>query len=586
MRFFFTFILFLFCITFPFQGYATHMFGSDFEWSHISGDTFLIKLTIYRDCNGVQLSNASIPIKCATTGYPITTLSITKPAPQDITPTCKASCSRCQTSSCSFPYGIEKYVFLKQVVLSSSISSNCCKINMSYTMCCRNSSITSGAANANFFIDAQFDRCLSTPDNSPVFTNPPIDVFCISNDYFFSCGTIDLDKDSSGNLLDSISYEWTPPLSNAGSAISYPGQYSYDKPVFFWGMPNANLPWPRGFHLDQNTGEISFRPMKVEQTVAAIKVKEWRRINGVMQLIGSTRRDMQWVVISCPNNHPPVINGPFYKEVHAGDTVLFSIATNDYDVNDTVRINWNEAIPGASWTANNDSVKHPTGQLLWIPNSNDVSSIPYQFMAFVNDDACPVNGRSSRTFQVLVCQNSGDISISNTGCGTYIFDVINSNPAITDYFWIIASSPPIYYNGKTFSKRFPKSGTYPVQFSLLTGCGFIDRYDTLTITDSFIYTKLSPDTLICKPDSVWISASVHNVKGNLQFLWSNGDSTRLSQQIYVTSDTVFYFSATDSSGCTDYDSVQIILDDIALNMSPDVLKCPADTATIAAYFYP
>jgi hypothetical protein len=161
---------------------SSHMMGSDITWTCLGQDSFLIKLVIYRDCNGVNLGSASIPIKCATTGSSITTVSISKPAPVDITPTCGASCTRCQTSGCSFPYGIEQYTYQKLVVLSNAGS--CCKVTFSYSMCCRNYTITTGVS-GNFYIDAQLDRCVTPCDNSPSFTNPPIAIICIGQDFVF-----------------------------------------------------------------------------------------------------------------------------------------------------------------------------------------------------------------------------------------------------------------------------------------------------------------------------------------------------------------------------------------------------------------
>jgi hypothetical protein len=51
--------------------------------------------------------------------------------------------------------------------------------------------------------------------------------------------------------------------------------------------------------------------MKVEQTVMALKVTEYR--NGVK--IGEVTRDMQFIVLSCPNNQAPILDGPFYKKI-------------------------------------------------------------------------------------------------------------------------------------------------------------------------------------------------------------------------------------------------------------------------------
>ncbi|MBL6964731.1 MAG: hypothetical protein ISR55_12985, partial [Bacteroidetes bacterium] len=309
-------IIFTICIglLFSFQTKASHMMGSDITWTCIGQDSFLIKLVIYRDCNGIPLSAATIPIKCATTGQSVTTVSIAKPGPVDITPTCGASCTRCQSSGCSFPYGIEQYTFTKLVVLSSAGS--CCKLVLSYSMCCRNGAITT-ATPGNFYIDALLDRCITPCDNSPTFTNPPIAIICIGQDFVFNHGVVDVDVNSSGGLIDSLSYEWTNPLASANGNIAYKGQYAYNKPIYFWGFPNVNLPSPRGFHLDPVTGDISFRPMKIEVTIMALKITEWR--NDTM--IGQVRRDIQIIVISCPNNNAPVLSGPYYKSVCATQTV-------------------------------------------------------------------------------------------------------------------------------------------------------------------------------------------------------------------------------------------------------------------------
>ncbi|MBT7826066.1 MAG: hypothetical protein HN600_05685, partial [Bacteroidetes bacterium] len=333
------FALFLFSII-SFSSFqtakATHMMGSDITWTCIGQDSFIIKLVIYRDCNGVNLGSASIPIKCATTGASIASLSIAKPVPIDITPTCGASCTRCVTSSCAFPYGIEQYTYQKLVVLSNAGS--CCKVAISYSLCCRNVTITtiSNPGSSSFYVEALLDRCVTPCDNSPSFTNPPVAIICIGQNFVFNHGVVDIDIGGSGGLLDSLSYEWTQPLGSASGPLSYLGQYSYDKPLYFWGFPNKNLPFPRGFHLDPATGDISFRPMKIEQTVMAIKIGEWRKnASGTYELIGQVRRDIQIIIISCPNNNAPVLSGPYYKEICATNTVNFSIATNDYDTKDT-----------------------------------------------------------------------------------------------------------------------------------------------------------------------------------------------------------------------------------------------------------
>jgi hypothetical protein len=93
------------------NGSFAHILGSDMAWSSLGGDSFLIKVSIFNDCNTVGLGNKSVNFKCISTGTSIATLSLTVPTPVDITPVCKNSCSRCTNPSCSFPYGVHRYIY-------------------------------------------------------------------------------------------------------------------------------------------------------------------------------------------------------------------------------------------------------------------------------------------------------------------------------------------------------------------------------------------------------------------------------------------------------------------------------------------
>lgn len=557
---------------------ATHMMGSDITWECMGKDSFLITLTIYRDCNGVNLSSASIPVKCKN-GSSLTTVSIPLPTPTDITPTCGSSCTRCQTRACAFPYGIEQYKFQKLVYLGNNIPSSCCEIIFSYSMCCRNTSITTGAASQNFYIEASLNRCVNPCDNSPRFTNPPIAIICIGQDFIFNHGLVDKDVDPvNGGLLDSISYEWSYPLSGSGANIAYTGKYDYNKPIYFWGFPNDKLPFPRGFHLDKVTGDISFRPMKAEQTVMALTIKEWRydSTKGKKVLIGTIRRDIQIIVINCPNNHAPQLSGPYYKDVCAKSTVSFSIRTNDYDTKDTLRIGWNAAIPGARWTDNNGKVKHPTGVMTWTPGEEYVSNIPYVFTVTVKDDACPVNGSSTRAYQILVKPlPRAKISVIDSGCGNYWMfakPIVGANPT---YFWVGNFNPGFVSNSKWVHYKFRRPGLYPYSMTMTAKQCQRTYYDTIEV-DTFLQVQNIPDFDNCYGDSVILNMQYLYNEGPASFQWFKGykDSnsyseipgdTHQSKRFVIYQDTQFVYKVMDTIGCWDKDTVHI-----NMHMQPQV----------------
>jgi len=218
---------------------ADHALGGEITWNQVGKDSFLVDVIFYRDCNGISGGSLMLYVKCISTSSSIGSWSISKPGGVDITPVCKSSCSRCVSSSCSFPYGVQKYIYSQLIILTNAGS--CCDIKLNTQVCCRSSSITTGAANANFFIEAKMNRCLNSKNNSPQFNNNPVIIACVGQDIAFNYGAFNND---STNISDSFSYEWTPPLSNTGVNIAFTGSYSYDKPVFFWGFPNTNLPFP------------------------------------------------------------------------------------------------------------------------------------------------------------------------------------------------------------------------------------------------------------------------------------------------------------------------------------------------------
>ena len=146
-------------------------------------------------------------------------------------------------------------------------------------------------------------------------------------------GVQDIDVNSTGGLADSLTYEWAEPLGAANSPIPYLGSYLYNKAIFFWGFPNDALPFPRGIHLDPQSGDIQFRPMKAEVTIMVVQVNEFR--NGVK--IAEIRRDMQIMVINCTNNNPPVINTP-NNTVIASPRVLIPILELYQNADGTVTV--------------------------------------------------------------------------------------------------------------------------------------------------------------------------------------------------------------------------------------------------------
>ncbi|MBT3421865.1 MAG: T9SS type A sorting domain-containing protein [Bacteroidetes bacterium] len=475
----------------------TGYLGGDITWTCIGSDSFIIKMVLYKDCNQAAMPDSiQMPIKCKSTGTLIQNLTIMKPPPVDITPTCGATSTRCQDPNSTFPYGIEQYTYSKLIVIPSSVS--CCEISMSYTACCRSKAFTNIQGNSPFHLEAWLNRCISPCDNSPSFTNPPIAIICKDQDFVFCHGVVDIDVGGSGGLLDSLSYEWVAPKISSTAIVTYNSPFTFDKSMYFWGYPNEKLPFPRGFHLDQICGGIQFRPDSFGFSSMAEKVTEFR--NG-QKIIGETTREIAIIVIQCPKNNAPVLAGPYYKETCATSTVHFSIHTNDYDSKDTLLISWNGSISGALWNDNNKVVKHPTGTLSWTPAKEDASDIPYVFTVTVKDDACPVNGSATRAYQILVKPlPEAEHTKIDSGGGLYYFHaktIVGKNPS---YTWVGNFNPGFVFAGPSMHYKFDKPGKYPYTLQVETQQCQRIYFDTLVYDTNVSISPVKAKKLVVYPN--------------------------------------------------------------------------------------
>ncbi|MEA3496760.1 MAG: hypothetical protein U9R42_12105, partial [Bacteroidota bacterium] len=537
--------------------------GGDLSYTNIGQDSFIIKLVMYRDCNSINPWNANITIKCKSTNQTITTVTIPKPTGIDITPVCSNSCTRCQSGSCSFPYGVEKYEYQKLVVLNTT----CCELILSYQMCCRIVSITTGSANKIFYIESTLNRCITPQNSSPIFKADPLLLLCKGQSYQLNIGAYKTDGDS-------LTYEFAYPQKAHNSDISYIGQYDYNKPIYFWDFPNNNLPFPKGMHLDPINGDISFKPMKSEQTVMVIKVSEFR--NGVK--IGEIRRDVILHILNCPTNSNPKLLANAYKSIHIGDSINYIIGSSDPDANDTLLISYDNSIPSATWT-NNNGVKHPYGTLKWIPDSSYQRKSPYIFTVSAKDDVCPLFGATSRAYKIYITPEPSAIyNITDLGCGKYKFSANTFQDYDLDVIW--NNEKKILSNQKTFNYKFSKPGIYPIQLQVYNPFQDTTTYfDTIT-TNPFLWAYLPKDTNICHGDSMTISAQIFNNQGYTSINWNTNDTTQTIQTAQLFQDKTYTVTVQDQSGCSFTAQTKVTVNTINVDLGQDIGFCIYDSISL------
>jgi hypothetical protein len=93
--------------------------------------------------------------------------------------------------------------------------------------------------------------------------------------------------------------------------------------------------------------------------VVVIHIKEWRKVSNTYVVIGESRRDFLLTEINSSNKLPQLPNIS-EKSACTGDTISFDVAVTDGD-GDSIRLSWNQAIPGAAFTIIKDTLGSATG---------------------------------------------------------------------------------------------------------------------------------------------------------------------------------------------------------------------------------
>ncbi|HYG15632.1 MAG TPA: PKD domain-containing protein, partial [Bacteroidia bacterium] len=555
---------------------ATHLVGSDITYKCLGNGKYEVTVTVYRDCNGVTLSNSALEINCATGAGGFNQV-LPNVSVKDIT----GIDQRCTTQSrCSgsYPYGIEEHVFTGVVDLSAL---NCCEVRLGWQQSARSSLITTGAADQNFYTYALLNKCINPCNSSPQFSSKPAALVCLGQDFVFNNGALDTIDNG-----DSLSYELAEPLSGFGSPIGYSGSWSYLNPITYLGFPmGRNLNFPAGFHMDSTTGDISFRPTAQNQiTVMVLQVTEWRKINGVMTKVGVTRRDMQIIVVNCPNNKVPKIAGR--NEVAcAGQQVCIDITTDDPDNNDTVKISWNRGIPRATFAHTNGAKRLATGSVCWTPGDADVSSTPYTFTITAKDDACPLAGQSIKAFSITVRESpKATREINKLICGRVAIDFTPAKnyPGLL-YEWVVKDS-----NNKSIAFSNKKKDTIRMQpgvnrlFLTLKTATCANPFVDTVIIDPFVQVILPEDTFICAGNPMDLQAQTKYGTAPFVYNWNvagNVDNVTVNPG----KDSAFWISVKDDAGCENSDTIKVTWKPLPpVGLGPDARICFDQIKTLEA----
>ena len=547
----------------PVLSQASHIAGADISWKETGLDTYVISITVYRDCQGLKLNNPGASVSdCNGKAVSLTSSSLNYA--MDITPVCKKSCTQCGSSpnsspgntSCKFQYGIEKFVY-QQTIYLSSYSSSCCNFTISWSAdSSRSGNITTGGSGENLYVQAMLNRCGSgvNANSSPFFTTEPLLIVPMDQCISYNPGVQDFNVDSLGRR-DSLVYSLYAPMQSSSKKTTWSSPYDYNKPLKFDSFPKYNAVWNppscAGFHFDATNGTLNFKAKATSVTLIGIKVEAYGRDNsGKVYKKAEIRRDLSLVSIKTPTNHLPMLSGingtgKTYINFCTGRTTCFTISTSDIETKDTVTVDTTNSLSrfGATITTQKNNPR-PVAMFCWNPDSTMINSRPYQFVVVAKDDACPSNGRTYKSFLIYVRPGFKDTFGSTVlKCGDVnFFAKPKAGSAIASYFW--SGDDSLYSYSSSFTQHYTKLGKH--KFNLLAtngkGCSLNDT-GSVNVPD-FVQLNLPKDADVCKNSDVILFPLVSNGNPPYKYLWSTGDTVFKIKET-ITKDTFFSISVSD-----------------------------------------
>jgi gliding motility-associated-like protein len=541
---------------------ASHIMGSDISFRCLGNNQYQIVVTVYRDCSGVSVPT-SIPVDISSScgNQTVTAVQDAQNSGIEVSQLCPTAVSTCQGGSLP---GVQVYTYIATVTLQP----NCGIYTFSYDDCCRNpSNNIVSPTSQGFMVRATLNSNLVACESAPSFTSLPVPYFCLGQPVNYSHGALDLDGDS-------LVYTLIPPINDLGANIPFSGSYTATSP-----MPTAS-----GFNFNQQTGQMTFTPTQQGVYVVDVLVSEYR--NG--QLIGTTMRDIQIVIVNC-SNAAPVVNNCLTNSnstggvvincntlgVCPGQTVSFTITAKDPNGQPiNVSSNIAQSIPGATLTTvtagSPDSVRVTFS---WTPSGLD-TGFRYFTIQF-EDNACPITGLQLFTYQISVLDgtDAGPDKAYCTGSGPVAVNVYGGNHfSWTPTTGIVSSNPDssvVYFAPSTTT-------TYIVQSDLQGGC---KNRDTITISNvaSFTTQTSTPDDTICLNASTPVTVTPSPAsQGPFTYTWGPANTgvqnpNDPTTPVRPTTTTTYQVTVVSANGCIVKDSIQIVIQGVA----PKIIVTPS-----------
>jgi hypothetical protein len=564
-------ILFLFQVA-KLSAQAPLVHGAEIYYDKIGQTTYKVTAQVYRYCSSGPLNGIKAYVIADTFKIP---LQMKRVSISRINDTCK---NPCQNTNAVGNKGFERHVFVDTVNFNSSPFDSISKAGLCQVMFAihdqlREPSITTHELHNNmFYIESMANICLQYNNyHSPKFSFEPRFLAPCNQPLAYTPAPIDtMEYDSLGFELDAVQY-------NFQKNVTYIGNFTKSIPMTPYCPPNPGvincrgLPGvkpPRGIYFDAELCQLIFTPTKCDEIGnIAFKVSEYRRDStGKFKLIGYVKREMTITVGQYPDNLPPMLSGNAKYAICGNNQICFNSKFYDdpflpkQTKPDTVRINWNAAIPGSNLKLTDSSAREKTTQFCWTSKPHYTNERLY-FGIQAYDKKCNAYISSYNYYIQTRQETKYTTSKSLKTCGKILFSAIplDKNEILKGSISVSSRNKGIYTTSKMQdSVSVPFNDTFYIRYtlssSLYPNCN-VNKVDTVivknAINEGFYYAV--KDTSVCKSFPAVLKFSP--AKNPNLFLWEwfrndtliNISDTLISAPIYFKSK--YLLKLYDDNGC-------------------------------------
>lgn len=570
-------LLLLLALVFSISAKATHIYGADFYYTYVSGNTYTVTLVVYGDCSGSafsSLSSSTPTVQLYNGTSLISTQNLILQAPTagvEVTPVCSAQLSNtnCVSSTGTIP-GVKKFVYQRDFTVSGT--SNAWKFvftgAMGTTSAGRSTSITniSGTGGGSIMgLEATLDNTLGT-NSSPIYTTIPTPFFCINVPANNNPGAVD----ANGDLL---SYNLVPGITGTSGTVTYITGYTATAPL---AVSTGS------FSFSSTTGQLSFTPNLVQRSLVVFRVDEYRGST----LVGTSMREMTFVVLNNCNNNPPTGNisnnsagtitgaGKIITVCKSAGNIAFNINPTDAE-GDGITMTASGVPSGAVFNVTNNGSTSPTGSFAW----NLSAATPGTYNMFINykDDGCPLSSTQTIAYTIIVLPDPG-VSFSLISAATCSKKArFNVTPSGTPSPWTITirqGTTTIHtFTGVTGTQLDSLDpGTYTIRVTNSNNC-FKDTTITLNPPPVIypIVNMVKPTCYGGNNGSITLNAS----GGVSPFTYALGTGTYSSTNVFTDLSAGSYtLHVKDAYDCIKDTTVQLLDPaQITLSIVPSKPKC-------------